>query len=70
MKDGRLSDDNVKLPSHLLLQLSASIPQMGDATRPIPLPNNEDMERAVQGFNRLFTVDGHKVGVIYIGEER
>ncbi|PVH85522.1 GTPase activating protein-like protein [Cadophora sp. DSE1049] len=70
MKDGRLSDDNVKLPSHLLLQLSASIPQMGDATRPIPLPNNEDMERAVQGFNRLFTVDGHKVGVIYIGENQ
>ncbi|CZT10477.1 related to TUBERIN [Rhynchosporium agropyri] len=70
MKDGRLSDDNVKLPSHLMLQLSASIPQGSDATRPIPLPNNEDMERAVKGFNRLFTVDGHKVGVIYIGENQ
>ncbi|KAL2067983.1 hypothetical protein VTL71DRAFT_16081 [Oculimacula yallundae] len=70
MKDGRLSDDNVKLPSHLLLQLSASIPQGADSTRPIPLPNNEDMERAVKGFNRLFTVDGHKVGVIYIGENQ
>ncbi|KAL5319582.1 hypothetical protein ACEPPN_012637 [Leptodophora sp. 'Broadleaf-Isolate-01'] len=70
MKDGRLSDDNVKLPSHLLLQLSASIPQVGDTGRPIPLPNNEDMDRAVKGFNRLFTVDGHKVGVIYIGENQ
>ncbi|CAL3965991.1 unnamed protein product [Diplocarpon coronariae] len=70
MKDGRVSDENVKLPSHLLLQLSASIPLASEATRPIPLPNNDDMERAVKSFNRLFTVDGHKVGVIYIGENQ
>ncbi|KAI9049172.1 hypothetical protein LZ554_007019 [Drepanopeziza brunnea f. sp. 'monogermtubi'] len=70
MKDGRVSDDNVKLPSHLLLQLSASTPLASEAMRPIPLPNNEDMERAVRTFNRLFTVDGHKVGVIYIGENQ
>ncbi|KAK2628641.1 hypothetical protein QTJ16_001744 [Diplocarpon rosae] len=68
MKDGRVSDENVKLPSHLVLQLSASIPLASEAMRPIPLPNNDDMERAVKSFNRLFTVDGHKVGVIYIGE--
>lgn len=70
MKDGRVSDDNVKLPSHLLLQLTASIPQSGDAMRPIPLPNDDYMDRAVKAFNGMFTVDGHKVGVIYIGESQ
>ncbi|KAE8447394.1 hypothetical protein EG329_010808 [Mollisiaceae sp. DMI_Dod_QoI] len=70
MKDGRHTDDNVKLPSHLLLQLTASIPQVGEAMRPIPLPNDDFMERAIKNFNRSFTVDGHKVGVIYIGENQ
>lgn len=69
-KDGRVLDENVKLPSHLLLQLSASTPLANEAVRPVPLPNNDDMERAVKTFNRLFTVDGHKVGVIYIGENQ
>jgi hypothetical protein len=70
MKDARRSDDNVKLPSHLLLQLSASLPQGGDASRPIPLPEDDFMDRAIKNFNRSFTVDGHKVGVIYIGENQ
>ncbi|KAF8851155.1 tuberin [Acephala macrosclerotiorum] len=70
MKDGRHSDDNVKLPSHLLLQLTASIPQVGEAMRPIPLPNDDFMERVIKNFNRSFTVDGHKVGVIYLGENQ
>lgn len=70
MKDGRHSDENVKLPSHLLLQLTASIPQVGDAMRPIPLPDDDFMDRAIKNFNRSFTVDGHKVGVIYIGENQ
>lgn len=70
MKDGRLSDENVKLPSHLLLQLTASIPQATEANRPIPLPEDDFMDRAIKNFNRSFTVDGHKVGVIYIGENQ
>lgn len=70
VKDGRASDESVKLPSHLLLQLAASIPQAGEAMRPIPLPNDEFMERAIKGFSRTFTVDSHKVGVIYIGENQ
>jgi hypothetical protein len=28
------------------------------------------MDRAIKNFNRSFTVDGHKVGVIYIGENQ
>ncbi|KAN0103023.1 protein of unknown function (DUF3384) domain containing protein [Hyaloscypha variabilis] len=70
MKDGRHSDDNVKLPSHLLLQLTASTPQFGESLRPIPLPEDDFMERVIKQFNRSFTVDGHKVGVIYIGENQ
>jgi hypothetical protein len=70
MKDGRHSDDNVKLPSHLLLQLTASTPQSGESLRPIPLPEDDFIERVIKHFNRSFTVDGHKVGVIYIGENQ
>jgi hypothetical protein len=70
MKDGRHSDDNVKLPSHLLLQLTASTPQFGESLRPIPLPEDDFMERVIKQFNRSFTVDGHKVGVIYVGENQ
>ncbi|KAH8598261.1 hypothetical protein B0O99DRAFT_506748 [Bisporella sp. PMI_857] len=61
------SDINVVFPSHLLLQLTASMPQSNEASRPIPLPNDAQMTRAIATFDRNFTVDGHKVGVIYIG---
>lgn len=71
-RDGRHSadDENAVLPSHLLLQLTASIPQTADAVRPLPLPDDDAMERFVRSFDRNFTVDGHKVGVIYIGENQ
>jgi hypothetical protein len=70
VRDARHADANVVLPSHLLLQLTASIPQAAEALRPIPLPNDENMRRFVATFDRNFTVDGHKVGVIYIGENQ
>jgi hypothetical protein len=70
MRDTRHSDANVVLPSHLLLQLTASIPQSADALRPIALPLDDAMRRAIAVFDRNFTVDGHKVGVIYIGENQ
>lgn len=59
------------LPSHLLVQLLSSIPQSHDvALRPIPLPDDEAVQRALRLFDRTSTVDGHKVGVIYIGENQ
>ncbi|KAG0648244.1 Tuberous sclerosis [Hyphodiscus hymeniophilus] len=70
MRDARHSDANVVLPSHLLLQLSASIPQPTEALRPLPLPGDDAMRRSIAAFDRNFTVDGHKVGVIYIGENQ
>ncbi|KAG9239374.1 hypothetical protein BJ875DRAFT_365838 [Amylocarpus encephaloides] len=70
IRDARPSDANMVLPSHLLLQLSASIPQAGESARPISLPSDSVVDRAVRSFDRNFTVDGHKVGVIYIGENQ
>jgi len=70
IRDGRHPDANVVLPSHLLLQLAASIPQSSEAHRPIALPDDEALRRAIRSFDRNFTVDGHKVGVIYIGENQ
>ncbi|GAP87627.1 putative gtpase activating protein [Rosellinia necatrix] len=59
---------NSVLPSHLLIQLLSSIPQHNDMSRPIPLPDSEAVDMAVRVFDRNSTLDGHKVGVIYIGE--
>ncbi|RKF60711.1 putative gtpase activating protein [Erysiphe neolycopersici] len=70
MKDTRHSDENIKLPSHLLLQLCASIPMSRESMRPIPLLDCKGIDRAVSNLNRTFTVDGHKIGVIYIGENQ
>ncbi|KIV98655.1 uncharacterized protein PV09_09569 [Verruconis gallopava] len=36
--------------------------------RPILLPQDDTVTRAISNFDRNSTVDGHKVGVIYIGE--
>ncbi|EHK99548.1 putative Tuberous sclerosis 2 protein like protein [Glarea lozoyensis 74030] len=69
-RESRPADANVVLPSHLLLQLSASVPQSGVMGRPIALPSEPAVDRAIAGFDRNFTVDGHKVGVIYIGENQ
>ncbi|CAK7207326.1 Tuberous sclerosis 2-like protein [Sporothrix eucalyptigena] len=56
-------------PSHLLAQLLAPVPQQHDSPlRPIPLPNDDAVDRAFRAFDRNSTVDGHKVGVIYIDE--
>ncbi|QYT05771.1 Rap-RAN GTPase activating protein tuberin [Trichoderma simmonsii] len=59
---------NLILPSHLLVQLMSPIPQTHDSARPIPLPDDEVTGRTIRVFDRLSSLDGHKVGVIYIGE--
>ncbi|KAL7949063.1 tuberin [Trichoderma barbatum] len=59
---------NLILPSHLLVQLMSPIPQTHDSARPIPLPDDEATGRTIKVFDRLSSLDGHKVGVIYIGE--
>ncbi|KAK0659447.1 hypothetical protein QBC41DRAFT_47338 [Cercophora samala] len=67
--EGRFQHGITIFPSHLLMQLLAPMPQMYDpAIRPIPLPDDDAVNRAIRIFDRNSTVDGHKVGVIYIGE--
>ena len=38
------------------------------APRPVPLPDDDGVIRAINTFDRNSTVDGHKVGVIYMSE--
>ncbi|KJZ80576.1 hypothetical protein HIM_00426 [Hirsutella minnesotensis 3608] len=59
---------NAILPSHLLVQLLSPVPQTLESVRPIPLPDEEAIDRAIRVFDRNSSLDGHKVGVIYIGE--
>ncbi|EMT65176.1 Tuberous sclerosis 2 protein like protein [Fusarium odoratissimum] len=66
-REGQVSTNTI-LPSHIMVQLMSSIPQGHDLARPIPLPEDDAVERAIRVFDRSSTVDGHKVGVIYIGE--
>ncbi|KAK1835387.1 tuberous sclerosis 2 protein [Podospora conica] len=67
--DGRFQQGTTIFPSHLLMQILAPLPQIHDAAiRPIVLPNDSAVERAIKMFDRNSTVDGHKIGVIYIGE--
>ncbi|KAJ4249514.1 Tuberous sclerosis 2-like protein [Fusarium torreyae] len=66
-REGQVSTNTI-MPSHLLVQLMSSIPQGHDLARPIPLPEDDAVDRAIRVFDRSSTVDGHKVGVIYIGE--
>lgn len=37
---------------------------------PIPLPDDDAIRRAISVFDRDLTVDGHKIGVIYVGEKQ
>lgn len=67
--EGRFQQGTTIFPSHLLMQLLAPMPQIHDpAIRPIPLPDDDAVDRAIRMFDRNSTVDGHKIGVIYIGE--
>ncbi len=64
------NDENSRievLPHHILLQLVSSSWRTPTSMRPVPLPGDEATSRAISIFDRNTTVDGHKVGVIYIG---
>lgn len=69
-RDGNSAPVNI-LPSHLLVQLISPMPQsLESGSRPILLPDDETVNRTLRLFDRNSTVDGHKVGVIYIGENQ
>ncbi|TRX96293.1 hypothetical protein FHL15_003017 [Xylaria flabelliformis] len=68
-EDGTRDTTSV-LPNHLLVQLLSSMPQYNDMSKPIPLPNNEAVDVSIRVFDRNSTLDGHKVGIVYIGENQ
>ncbi|KAI1075277.1 hypothetical protein F5B20DRAFT_394667 [Whalleya microplaca] len=70
VRNGHATPTNSALPNHLLVQLLSSIPQGTDPARPIPLPDDDTVNRSIRMFDHNSTVDGHKVGVIYIGENQ
>ncbi|MCJ1256840.1 Tuberous sclerosis 2-like protein [Lignoscripta atroalba] len=54
-------------PNHIFLQLMSNIAPTPAPMEPICLPDDEVTKRAISTFDRNDTVDGHKVGVIYVG---
>lgn len=63
-----IGGSNHVLPSQLLVQLLTPTPQTVEAFKPIVLPDEDHVKRALRLFDMTSTVDGHKVGVIYVGE--
>ena len=59
------------LPEDVIQELYSSYNLLETrAPRPVPLPDDEGVARAINSFDRNSTVDGHKVGVIFIGENQ
>ncbi|KAI1310087.1 tuberin [Xylaria venustula] len=69
-RDNSSGSTNSVLPNHLLVQLLSPMPQYNTMSKPIPLPDGDAVDMAIRVFDRNSTVDGHKVGVIYIGENQ
>lgn len=59
------------LPEDVLQEFYSSLSLAASPTilqeRPVALPDDETVSRALSVFDRNSTVDGHKIGVIYIG---
>ncbi|MCJ1378718.1 Tuberous sclerosis 2-like protein [Xylographa soralifera] len=55
-------------PNHIFLQLTSTIAPTPSPMEAICLPDDEATRRAIAAFDRNDTVDGYKVGVIYVGE--
>ncbi|KAL4778473.1 hypothetical protein BJX76DRAFT_343097 [Aspergillus varians] len=69
--DAHLHPDNMHtsvMPSHIMLQLTATAFPTPTTIQPIPLPDDDITRRALSTFDRNDIVDGHKIGVIYIGD--
>lgn len=54
------------LPSHIMLQLTATAFPTPTVMQPIPVPEDDITRRAISNFDRTDIVDGHRIGVVYI----
>jgi Rap/ran-GAP/Domain of unknown function (DUF3384)/Tuberin len=55
------------LPSHVLLQMAATADPVSFRKQPVLLVKDDVTRRAIESFDRLVTVDSHKLGIMYIG---
>ena len=53
-------------PNHVFLQLMSNVAPMPGPMEPICLPDDETTKRAISAFDLNDTVDGYRVGVIYL----
>jgi hypothetical protein len=54
-------------PNHLLLQLTTSIAPTPMPLEPVALPEENAVRRALETLDRSDTLDGYRIGVIFIG---
>ncbi|KFX87241.1 hypothetical protein V490_08404 [Pseudogymnoascus sp. VKM F-3557] len=64
VRDPSRPNKNCFLPSNLPVQLFAPT---SSSMQPIHLPDDDMIKRAISSLDRTSTVDGHKVGIVYIG---
>lgn len=64
VRDPTRFNTNFFLPANIPVQLVAPVPEWA---KPIHLPDDDMINRAIKNMDRISTVDGHKVGVAYIG---
>ncbi|KAJ5092371.1 hypothetical protein NUU61_007241 [Penicillium alfredii] len=67
--DAHLHSDAMRtavLPSHVLLQMTASAFPTPTVMQPIPVPEDDITRRAIGNFDRTDIVDGHRIGVVYV----
>ncbi|KFY46541.1 hypothetical protein V495_02394 [Pseudogymnoascus sp. VKM F-4514 (FW-929)] len=64
VRDPSRPTKNCFLPSNLPVQLFAPT---SSSMQPIHLPDDDMIKRAISSLDRTSTVDGHKVGIVYIG---
>lgn len=67
--DAHLHSDAMRtaiLPSHILLQLTATAFPTPTVMQPIPVPEDDITRRAIANFDRTDIVDGHRIGVVYL----
>ncbi|KAJ5757437.1 uncharacterized protein N7511_006131 [Penicillium nucicola] len=68
--DAHLHSDSMHtavLPSHIMLQLTATAFPTPTVMQPIPVPEDDITRRAISNFDRTDIVDGHRIGIVYVG---
>ncbi|KAJ5887642.1 Tuberin N-terminal [Penicillium taxi] len=71
--DAHLHSDSMRtavLPSHIMLQMTATAFPTPTMMQPIPVPEDDITRRAIGSFDRTDIVDGHRIGVVYLDQDQ